>query len=71
MSPTQALATQKAFASPPSSLNDAMLPFFSLLTWLTGLVPQPSADPVLLGVWRPGAHRQEASPVQELPEAGL
>lgn len=52
-------------------LKDAVLPFLSLLTWLTAPHPQPSADPVLLGVWRPSAHRQEASPVQELPEAGF
>lgn len=42
----------------------------SPLTWLPALHPQPPADAVFLGVWRPGAHRQEASPVQKLPEAG-
>ena len=42
----------------------------SPLTWIPALHPQPPADAVFLGVWRPGAHRQEASPVQKLPEAG-
>lgn len=58
-------SAQEALASPALSHRCP----FSLLLSLTR--PQPSADPVLPGVRRPGAHGQEARPVQELPEAGV
>lgn len=38
---------------------------------LAHVPPQPPTHPVLPGVRRPGAHRQEARPLQELPEAGV
>lgn len=48
----------------PALINDALYPFSSLLSLAPCPLPQPPLTPVLLGVWRPGPHRQEASPVQ-------
>lgn len=64
MSPRRALPhTRSLCSSSQLFLKDAVLPFFPLLTRLTAPHPQPSADAVLPGVRRPGAHRQEAGPV--------